>query len=156
MASQNPLRHYASQGLEIQQFHVNNYVFLHEETTTKWRFLVGLVMKLVPLPYAFPGPALYPVSFRYPARDLWARAEDAWQEILSLQSIQHQQRTLVVAHNAINQALVWTALGCVAILHCGVLGPLLGYTFPSLFFFFAIFGNYLGYICKNCFRYHHE
>lgn len=57
-------------------------------------------------------------SFRYPARDLWARAADAWEEILSLQSIQDQQRTLVVAHNAINQALVWTALGCVLVLQC--------------------------------------
>lgn len=51
-------------------------------------------------------------TIRYPARDLWARAGDAWEQIRSLQSIQDQRRTLVVAHNAINQALLWTALGC--------------------------------------------
>lgn len=49
---------------------------------------------------------------RYPARDLWERAEKAWEEMRSLESIQGQHRTLIVAHNAINQALLWTALGC--------------------------------------------
>lgn len=49
---------------------------------------------------------------RYPARDLWDRAGNAWSQIRSLQSIQDQRRTLIVAHNAINQALLWTALGC--------------------------------------------
>lgn len=54
----------------------------------------------------------FQLSRRYPARDLWQRAENAWDQIRSMQSIQGQQRTLVVAHNAINQALLWTALGC--------------------------------------------
>lgn len=49
---------------------------------------------------------------RYPARDLWERAERAWDQIRSMQSIQNQRNTLLVAHNAINQALVMTALGC--------------------------------------------
>lgn len=67
-----------------------------------------------PLP---PPDRCHPISprthtTRYPARDLWARASNAWDQIRSLQSIQDQHRTLVVAHNAINQALLWTALGC--------------------------------------------
>ncbi|CAM9161791.1 unnamed protein product [Choristocarpus tenellus] len=56
-------------------------------------------------------PANFNLDGRYPARDLWARAEKAWEEIRSLQSVQKQRKTLVVAHNAINQALLWTALG---------------------------------------------
>ncbi|CAN0339780.1 unnamed protein product [Ectocarpus sp. 12 AP-2014] len=57
-------------------------------------------------------PSNFNFSGRYPARDLWKRASNAWDQIRSLQSIQDQPRTLVVAHNAINQALLWTALGC--------------------------------------------
>lgn len=31
---------------------------------------------------------------------------------MALGSIQEQRKTLIVAHNAINQALLWTAFGC--------------------------------------------
>ena len=42
-------------------------------------------------------------------RELWYRASLAWQEILSSQD--PAQSTLLVAHNAVNQALVATAIG---------------------------------------------
>lgn len=58
------------------------------------------------------GVDIYTTHPRYPARDLWERAGKAWEEMRSLESIQGQHGTLVVAHNAINQALLWTALGC--------------------------------------------
>lgn len=42
-------------------------------------------------------------------RELWYRASLAWREILSLEAL--GQRRLVVGHNAVNQALICTALG---------------------------------------------
>lgn len=40
-------------------------------------------------------------------RELWARARNCWNKILD-----HESRSvLVVAHNAVNQALVATAMG---------------------------------------------
>ncbi|KMT11255.1 hypothetical protein BVRB_5g110230 [Beta vulgaris subsp. vulgaris] len=43
----------------------------------------------------------------YPVRELWARARSSWDSILNHQS----KSVLVVAHNAVNQALVATAIG---------------------------------------------
>eukprot|EP00904_Undaria_pinnatifida_P001664 jgi/Undpi1/11499/HiC_scaffold_30.g13796.m1 len=72
------------------------------------------IMKNSPEEYSawVSDPSNFNFSGRYPARDLWERAEKAWEEMRSLESIQGQHRTLIVAHNAINQALLWTALGC--------------------------------------------
>lgn len=42
-------------------------------------------------------------------RELWYRASLAWREILT--SHESAQSTLLVAHNAVNQALVATAIG---------------------------------------------
>lgn len=47
------------------------------------------------------------IDGHYPVRELWARAQKCWEEILS----QKGQSILVVAHNAVNQALVATATG---------------------------------------------
>lgn len=44
-----------------------------------------------------------------PVRELWYRASIAWQQILGAQ--QNAQCTLVVAHNAVNQAMIATAMG---------------------------------------------
>ncbi|TXG73682.1 hypothetical protein EZV62_002261 [Acer yangbiense] len=47
------------------------------------------------------------IDGHYPVRELWARARSCWTKILS-----HESRSvLVVAHNAVNQALVATAIG---------------------------------------------
>ena len=47
------------------------------------------------------------IDGHYPVRELWVRAQKCWEEIL-----QHEGRSiLVVAHNAVNQALVATATG---------------------------------------------
>ncbi|XP_065868470.1 probable 2-carboxy-D-arabinitol-1-phosphatase [Euphorbia lathyris] len=47
------------------------------------------------------------IDGHYPVRELWARARNCWNVILS-----HPSRcVLVVAHNAVNQALVATAIG---------------------------------------------
>ncbi len=48
-------------------------------------------------------------SFAYMCRELWFRASLAWQQILGDQS--GNRNTLLVAHNAVNQALVATAIG---------------------------------------------
>ena len=45
----------------------------------------------------------------YVCRELWFRASIAWQQILGDQS--GNRNTLLVAHNAVNQALVATAIG---------------------------------------------
>ena len=42
-------------------------------------------------------------------RELWFRASLAWQQILG--EMQGNRNTLLVAHNAVNQALVATAIG---------------------------------------------
>ncbi|CAN1171521.1 Probable 2-carboxy-D-arabinitol-1-phosphatase [Linum perenne] len=47
------------------------------------------------------------IDGHYPVRELWARARNCWDRIL-----EHESRSvLVVAHNAVNQALVATAIG---------------------------------------------
>ncbi|KAK9279034.1 hypothetical protein L1049_012709 [Liquidambar formosana] len=47
------------------------------------------------------------IDGHYPVRELWARARSCWTKILA-----HESRSvLVVAHNAVNQALVATAIG---------------------------------------------
>lgn len=47
------------------------------------------------------------IDGHYPVRELWQRARDCWNKILA-----HESRSvLVVAHNAVNQALVATAIG---------------------------------------------
>ncbi|KAJ4824748.1 hypothetical protein Tsubulata_032397 [Turnera subulata] len=47
------------------------------------------------------------IDGHYPVRELWARARNSWNKILD-----HESRSvLVVAHNAVNQALVATAMG---------------------------------------------
>ncbi|KAL3530423.1 hypothetical protein ACH5RR_009745 [Cinchona calisaya] len=51
--------------------------------------------------------ANFNIDGHYPVRELWARARSCWTKILS-----HDSRSiLVVAHNAVNQALVATAIG---------------------------------------------
>ncbi|KAJ9177979.1 hypothetical protein P3X46_009901 [Hevea brasiliensis] len=51
--------------------------------------------------------ANFNIDGHYPVRELWARARNCWNQILS-----HDSRSvLVVAHNAVNQALVATAIG---------------------------------------------
>ncbi|KAH7296788.1 hypothetical protein KP509_26G038700 [Ceratopteris richardii] len=47
------------------------------------------------------------IDGHYPVRELWARAHKCWDEILRHEG----QSILVVAHNAVNQALVATATG---------------------------------------------
>lgn len=47
------------------------------------------------------------IDGHYPVRELWARARSCWNRILL-----HESRSvLVVAHNAVNQALIATAIG---------------------------------------------
>ncbi|XAR59677.1 2-carboxy-D-arabinitol-1-phosphatase [Bertholletia excelsa] len=51
--------------------------------------------------------ANFNIDGHYPVRELWARARSCWTKILA-----HESRSvLVVAHNAVNQALVATAIG---------------------------------------------
>ncbi|KAF5447570.1 hypothetical protein F2P56_033114 [Juglans regia] len=51
--------------------------------------------------------ANFNIDGHYPVRELWARARSCWNNILA-----HESRSvLVVAHNAVNQALVATAIG---------------------------------------------
>lgn len=49
----------------------------------------------------------FTIDGHYPVRELWARAKNCWAKILS----HNGQSILVVAHNAVNQALVATAIG---------------------------------------------
>lgn len=49
----------------------------------------------------------FAIDGHYPVRELWARAERCWQTILGSDA----RSILVVAHNAVNQALVATATG---------------------------------------------
>ncbi|XP_065010397.1 2-carboxy-D-arabinitol-1-phosphatase-like [Musa acuminata AAA Group] len=51
--------------------------------------------------------ANFSIDGHYPVRELWDRAESCWSKILA-----HEGKSvLVVAHNAVNQALVATAIG---------------------------------------------
>ncbi|KAG7671325.1 hypothetical protein Ndes2526B_g02182 [Nannochloris sp. 'desiccata'] len=54
-------------------------------------------------------PAEFSIDGHMPVRELWHRASLAWQEILN--STGFNDTALVVAHNAVNQALISTALG---------------------------------------------
>ncbi|MCD7464195.1 2-carboxy-D-arabinitol-1-phosphatase [Datura stramonium] len=47
------------------------------------------------------------IDGHYPVRELWARAKSCWDKIL----VHESKSILVVAHNAVNQALVATAIG---------------------------------------------
>ncbi|XVF19774.1 hypothetical protein REPUB_Repub11eG0139800 [Reevesia pubescens] len=51
--------------------------------------------------------ANFNIDGHYPVRELWARARNCWTKILDHES----KSVLVVAHNAVNQALVATAIG---------------------------------------------
>ncbi|XP_047308466.1 probable 2-carboxy-D-arabinitol-1-phosphatase [Impatiens glandulifera] len=51
--------------------------------------------------------ANFKIDGHYPLRELWARAMSCWMKILTHES----SSVLVVAHNAVNQALVATAIG---------------------------------------------
>ncbi|XVF69103.1 hypothetical protein PTKIN_Ptkin11bG0053700 [Pterospermum kingtungense] len=51
--------------------------------------------------------ANFNIDGHYPVRELWARARNCWTKILAHES----KSILVVAHNAVNQALVATAIG---------------------------------------------
>lgn len=51
--------------------------------------------------------ANFEIDGHYPVRELWARARSCWDSILKDDS----KSALVVAHNAVNQALVATATG---------------------------------------------
>ncbi|CAH2072153.1 unnamed protein product, partial [Thlaspi arvense] len=52
-------------------------------------------------------PANFSIDGHYPVRELWSRAKSSWTEILAHES----NSVLVVAHNAVNQALLATAIG---------------------------------------------
>uniref|UniRef100_A0A2N9FKR7 2-carboxy-D-arabinitol-1-phosphatase n=1 Tax=Fagus sylvatica TaxID=28930 RepID=A0A2N9FKR7_FAGSY len=51
--------------------------------------------------------ANFNIDGHYPVRELWARARSCWNKIL----VHESRSVLVVAHNAVNQALVATAIG---------------------------------------------
>ncbi|OAO91658.1 hypothetical protein AXX17_AT5G22050 [Arabidopsis thaliana] len=52
-------------------------------------------------------PANFIIDGHYPVRELWSRARSCWPGILAHES----KSVLVVAHNAVNQALLATAIG---------------------------------------------
>ncbi|CDY68281.1 BnaCnng58300D [Brassica napus] len=52
-------------------------------------------------------PANFVIDGHYPVRELWSRARSCWNGVLAHES----NSVLVVAHNAVNQALVSTAIG---------------------------------------------
>ena len=51
--------------------------------------------------------ANFTIDGHYPVRELWDRAKSCWNKILAHEG----NSVLVVAHNAVNQALVATAIG---------------------------------------------
>ena len=53
-------------------------------------------------------PGDFEIDGHYPVRELWDRATSVWENVLTRQS---HKRLLVVAHNAVNQALLGSALG---------------------------------------------
>lgn len=56
--------------------------------------------------------ANFNIDDHYPVRELWVRARSCWNKILA-----HESRSvLVVAHNAVNQALVATAIGTIFVI----------------------------------------
>lgn len=57
--------------------------------------------------------ANFEIDGHYPVRELWERAQSCWQSILTSDGTS----ILVVAHNAVNQALVATATGSLLSAH---------------------------------------
>lgn len=53
------------------------------------------------------NPANFSIDGNYPVRQLWERARNCWDKIL----LHDSRSVLVVAHNAVNQALIATAIG---------------------------------------------
>ena len=53
------------------------------------------------------NPANFEIDGHYPVQELWYRGSLAWQQVLD----RPKNNTLVVAHNAVNQALIGTSLG---------------------------------------------
>lgn len=85
--------------------------------------------------------ANFNIDGHYPVRELWARARSCWNNILA-----HESRSvLVVAHNAVNQALVATAIGTISF----IFGNLMlkyakcGFNSSSSLFMESRFGNRL-------------
>lgn len=56
-------------------------------------------------------PAEFSIDGHWPVRELWHRASLAWREVLVADGAGGAAAPLVVAHNAVNQALICTALG---------------------------------------------
>ena len=77
--------------------------------------------------------ANFKIDGHFPVRELWARAGDSWGDVLGGPA--GEQNVLVVAHNAVNQALVGSALGLPgptwARVHLGALARV--FTYFSLF-----------------------
>lgn len=61
--------------------------------------------------------ANFNIDGHYPVRELWARARSCWDKILAHES----KSVLVVAHNAVNQALVATAIGTISFIFCNLM-----------------------------------
>ena len=74
--------------------------------------------------------ANFNIDGHYPVRELWARARSCWTKILSHES----KSVLVVAHNAVNQALVATAIGAVSHLTVNLVSYYVNFPFSILFF----------------------
>lgn len=53
-------------------------------------------------------PAEFEIDGHYPVRELWERATTVWRDVLMRQP---QSKLLVVAHNAVNQAMLGVAIG---------------------------------------------
>ena len=53
----------------------------------------------------------FEIDGHLPVQELWERARSAWGEILAGEASSGASSILVVAHNAVNQALVATATG---------------------------------------------
>ena len=78
-------------GWTDQQHFCLSCFFNHTKSTSKWQ-------KDAPN---------FNIDGHYPVRELWDRASSCWQKIL----VHDSRSVLVVAHNAVNQALVATAMG---------------------------------------------
>lgn len=75
--------------------------------------------------------ANFNIDDHYPVRELWARARCCWTKIL----IHESKSVLVVAHNAVNQALVATAIGTVSHLIVNLVLYYVNCHFQCSFFF---------------------
>lgn len=81
--------------------------------------------------------ANFNIDDHYPVRELWARARCCWTKILTHES----KSVLVVAHNAVNQALVATAIGTVSHLIVNLVLYYVNCHFQCSFFFPFLSGN---------------